>query len=148
MKKPNFHTLFARLLTAFALVGLVPLFFVNQLWYHNTRSIVYQNELDSSISLLNQLNIRLENALNTINVNTYPFIFDSHLQEVLNIAPVSEAVRMHNESVLKDSLVQIRENNSMISSVSYIGPYYQVCSVNSAIDFGKFRLEDWYQHFL
>lgn len=148
MKKPNFHTLFARLLTAFALLGLVPLFFVNQLWYHNTRSIVYQNELDSSISLLNQLNIRLENALNTINVNTYPFIFDSHLQEVLNIAPVSEAVRMHNESVLKDSLVQIRENNSMISSVSYIGPYYQVCSVNSAIDFGKFRQQDWYQHFL
>ena len=66
----NFHSLFVRLLAAFTLLGLVPLIFVNQLWYHNTRGIVYQNELDNSANLLNQLNIRLENALNTINVNT------------------------------------------------------------------------------
>lgn len=148
IQKLNFHSLFVRLLAAFTLLGLVPLIFVNQLWYHNTRGIVYQNELDNSANLLNQLNIRLENALNTINVNTYPFLFDSHFQEVLSIAPVSEGVRTHNEAVLKDSLMQIRENNSMISSVSYIGPYYQVCSVDSAVDFERFRCQDWYQHFL
>ena len=95
--KATIHSLFTKLLSAFLLLGFLPLLFVNFMWYHNTSRIVYQNELSNSQNLLNQLNVRLENVLNTINVNTYPFLFDRTVQDIIASVPAAPDVKRENE---------------------------------------------------
>lgn len=67
----NIHSLFVKILVVFIALVLIPLLFVNQIWYHNTSRILYENELESSNNLLEQIAVRLENAFNGININTW-----------------------------------------------------------------------------
>lgn len=142
------HSIFTKLLSAFILLALLPLLFVNLMWYRNTSSIVYQNELSNSQNLLNQLNMRLENALNAINVNTYPFLFNSSIQSIISTIPTTSEEIANNKAVLNNVLSQIKQNNTMISSISFISDYYKLCSVNSNIDFSTLQEEPWYQEFM
>ena len=146
--KTTIHSLFTKLLSAFLLLGFLPLLFVNFMWYHNTSRIVYQNELSNSQNLLNQLNVRLENVLNTINVNTYPFLFDRTVQDIIASVPAAPDVKRENEIILKNVLSQIKENNTMISSVSFINDFYKICSVDSGVNYDILEKEHWYQDFM
>ena len=89
----NIHSLFVKILVVFIALVLIPLLFVNQIWYHNTSRILYENELESSNNLLEQIAVRLENAFNGININTYSFLFGKNVQEILENVPNTEEER-------------------------------------------------------
>lgn len=144
----NIHSLFVKILVVFIALVLIPLLFVNQIWYHNTSRILYENELESSNNLLEQIAVRLENAFNGININTYSFLFGKDVQEILENVPDTEEEREKNRRVLQAELLQIRENNTMISTALFLDDEYQLCSKESAqVDYDVLQSYPWFQRF-
>lgn len=144
----NIHSLFVKILVVFIALVLIPLLFVNQIWYHNTSRILYENELESSNNLLEQIAVRLENAFNGININTYSFLFGKNVQEILENVPNTEEEREKNRRVLQAELSQIRENNTMISTALFLDDEYQLCSKESAqVDYDVLQSYPWFQRF-
>lgn len=144
----NMHSLFVKILAVFIALGLLPLLFVNQIWYHNTSWILYQNELESADNLLEQIAVRMENAFNGINVNTYSFLFGKNVQKILENVPATQEQLERNTQVLQSELSQIRENNTMISTALFLSDDYQLCSKETAqVDYDALRDYPWFQRF-
>ncbi len=144
----NFHSLFVKLLAVFIALGVLPLLLVNQIWFHNTSQILSRNELQNSENLLDQISVRLENAINGINVNTYPFLFGANVLEILDQQPRSQEERLENTQALQTELSQIRGNNTMISTALFMNQDYQLCSREGAqVDYQALQDFPWYQKF-
>ena len=144
----NFHSLFVKLLAVFIALGVLPLLLVNQIWVHNTSQILSRNELQNSENLLDQISVRLENAINGINVNTYPFLFGANVLEILDQQPRSQEERLENTQALQTELSQIRGNNTMISTALFMNQDYQLCSREGAqVDYQALQDFPWYQKF-
>ncbi len=144
----NFHSLFVKLLAVFIVLGVLPLLLVNQIWFHNTSRILSRNELQNSENLLDQISVRLENAINGINVNTYPFLFGANVLEILDQQPRSQEERLENTQALQTELSQIRGNNTMISTALFMNQDYQLCSREGAqVDYQALQDFPWYQKF-
>lgn len=132
-------SLFCKIWISIILISIVLFLAVNSIWYNNTRNIVYKNEIQSATSLLYQLNMRMENILNAININAYPFLFDSKAREILSVPQQSEERRLENEEYIRDIFKQMKKSNTMICSVEFAGKYYNISSEmdKQDVDFEK-----------
>lgn len=142
-------SLFFRIWISVILTSIIPLLVVNGIWYNNTSNIVYKNEMQSASSLLYQLNMRMENVFNSININSYPFLFDSKVREILSVPPQNEEIRSKNEEYIQDIFRQMKKSNTMICSVEFVGKYYSISSemTNQHVDFEKLKQYKWYAEF-
>lgn len=141
--------LFFKIWISIILISIVLFAAVNLIWYKNTSDIIYRNEMQSASSLLYQLNMRIENIFNSINTNSYPFLFDSDVRDMLSVPPADEKTRLENESHIRDIFRQMKKNTTMICSVEFAGRYYDISSETdrSQVDFDQLRQYDWYREF-
>lgn len=142
-------SLFYKIWMSIILISIIIFVAVNVIWYNNTRNIVYKNEIQSATSLLYQLNMRMENIFNTININAYPFLFDSKAREILSVPAQSEEIRLENEEYIRDIFKQMKKNNTMICSVEFVGKYYNISSEmdKQSVDFEKLKQYEWFSEF-
>ncbi len=131
------------------LISIVLFAAMNVIWYKNTSDIIYRNEMQSASSLLYQLNMRIENIFNSININSYSFLFDSDVRNMLSVPPRDEDTRRANEQYIRDIFRQMKKNTTMICSLEFVGRYYDISSETdrSAVDFDRLRQYDWYREF-
>ena len=94
--------LFFKIWISIILISIILFIAVNVIWYKNTSDIIYRNEMQSASSLLYQLNMRIENIFNSININSYPFLFDSDVREMLSVPPADEQARLENEEQIRN----------------------------------------------
>lgn len=142
-------SLFYKIWMFMILISIVLFLAINAIWYNNTRNIVYKNEIQSATSLLYQLNMRMENIFNAININAYAFLFDAKAREILSMPPQNEEKRLENEEYIRDIFKQMKKNNTMICSVEFVGKYYNISSEmdKQDVDFEKLKQYDWYSEF-
>lgn len=142
-------SLFCKIWVSIILISIILFLAINAIWYKNTSNIVYKNEIQSASGLLYQLNMRMENIFNAININAYPFLFDSKAREILSVPPQNEEMRMENEKYIQSIFRQMKKSNTMICSVEFVGKYYNISSeMNSqAVDFEKLKQCEWYPEF-
>lgn len=140
-------TLFFKIWISIILISIMLFAAVNVVWYKNTSNIIYRNEMQSASSLLYQLNMRIENIFNSINTNSYSFLFDSDVRDMLSIPPADEQTRIKNENHIRDIFRQMKKNTTMICSVEFVGRYYDISSETdrSKVDFEQLRQYDWYR---
>ena len=141
--------LFFKIWISIILISIILFIAVNVIWYKNTSDIIYRNEMQSASSLLYQLNMRIENIFNSININSYPFLFDSDVREMLSVPPTDEQARLENEEQIRNIFRQMKKNTTMICSVEFVGRYYNISSEmeRSRVDFERLREYDWYLEF-
>ena len=141
--------LFFKIWISIILISIILFIAVNVIWYKNTSDIIYRNEMQSASSLLYQLNMRIENIFNSININSYPFLFDSDVREMLSVPPADEQARLENEEQIRNIFRQMKKNTTMICSVEFVGRYYNISSEmeRSRVDFERLREYDWYLEF-
>lgn len=141
--------LFFKIWISIILISIILFIAVNVIWYKNTSDIIYRNEMQSASSLLYQLNMRIENIFNSININSYPFLFDSDVREMLSVPPADEQARLENEEQIRNIFRQMKKNTTMICSVEFVGRYYNISSEmeRSRVDFERLREYDWYREF-
>lgn len=141
--------LFFKIWISIILISIILFIAVNVIWYKNTSDIIYRNEMQSASSLLYQLNMRIENIFNSININSYPFLFDSDVREMLSFPPADEQARLENEEQIRNIFRQMKKNTTMICSVEFVGRYYNISSEmeRSRVDFERLREYDWYLEF-
>lgn len=141
--------LFFKIWISIILISIILFIAVNVIWYKNTSDIIYRNEMQSASSLLYQLNMRIENIFNSININSYPFLFDSDVREMLSFPPADEQARLENEEQIRNIFRQMKKNTTMICSVEFVGRYYNISSEmeRSRVDFERLREYDWYREF-
>lgn len=148
MKKllDNRKTLLFKIWLSIIQISIILFVAVNIIWYKNTSNIIYKNEIKAASNLLYQLNMRIENIFNVININAYPFLFDSKAREILSIPPQNEQVRIENEKYIQNIFEKMKQNNTMICSVEFIGMYYDISSemYDTSVDFKKLRHYQWY----
>lgn len=143
-------SLLARIWASIIVTSLIPLVLVNYIWFHNTSQIVYENEMQSASNLLYQLNMRIENMFNSININSYAFLFDTKVREIVSTWPANEAEREKNEAYIRNIFKQMKKSNTMICSVEFTGSFYQISSEESEysqVDFDELKGYEWYQEF-
>ena len=141
--------LFFKIWISIILISIILFIAVNVIWYKNTSDIIYRNEMQSASSLLYQLNMRIENIFNSININSYPFLFDSDVREMLSVPPANEQARLENEEQIRNIFRQMKKNTTMICSVEFVGRYYNISSEmeRSRVAFERLREYDWYREF-
>ncbi len=141
--------LFFKIWISIILISIILFIAVNVIWYKNTSDIIYRNEMQSASSLLYQLNMRIENIFNSININSYPFLFDSDVREMLSVPPADEQARLENEEQIRNIFRQMKKNTTMICSVEFVGRYYNISSEmeRSRVAFERLREYDWYREF-
>ena len=141
--------LFFKIWLSIVLISIVLFAAMNLIWYKNTSDIIYRNEMQSASSLLYQLNMRIENIFNSININSYSFLFDSDVRNMLSVPPRDEDTRRANEQYIRDIFRQMKKNTTMICSLEFVGRYYDISSETdrSAVDFDRLRQYDWYREF-
>lgn len=141
--------LFFKIWISIILISIILFIAVNVIWYKNTSDIIYRNEMQSASSLLYQLNMRIENIFNSININSYPFLFDSDVREMLSFPPADEQARLENEEQIRNIFRQMKKNTTMICSVEFVGRYYNISSEmeRSRVAFERLREYDWYREF-
>lgn len=141
--------LFFKIWISIILISIILFIAVNVIWYKNTSDIIYRNEMQSASSLLYQLNMRIENIFNSININSYPFLFDSDVREMLSVPPTDEQARLENEEQIRNIFRQMKKNTTMICSVEFVGRYYNISSEmeRSRVAFERLREYDWYREF-
>lgn len=141
--------LFFKIWISIILISIILFIAVNVIWYKNTSDIIYRNEMQSASSLLYQLNMRIENIFNSININSYPFLFDSDVREMLSFPPADEQARLENEEQIRNIFRQMKKNTTMICSVEFVGRYYNISSEmeRSRVAFERLREYDWYLEF-
>ena len=141
--------LFFKIWISIILISIILFTAVNMIWYKNTSDIIYRNEMQSASSLLYQLNMRIENIFNSININSYPFLFDSDVREMLSVPPTDDQARLENEEQIRNIFRQMKKNTTMICSVEFVGRYYNISSEmeRSRVAFERLREYDWYREF-
>ncbi len=141
--------LFFKIWISIILISIILFIAVNVIWYKNTSDIIYRNEMQSASSLLYQLNMRIENIFNSININSYPFLFASDVREMLSVPPADEQARLENEEQIRNIFRQMKKNTTMICSVEFVGRYYNISSEmeRSRVAFERLREYDWYREF-
>ena len=141
--------LFFKIWLSIVLISILLFAAMNLIWYKNTSDIIYRNEMQSASSLLYQLNMRIENIFNSININSYSFLFDSDVRNMLSVPPRDEDTRRANEQYIRDIFRQMKKNTTMICSLEFVGRYYDISSETdrSAVDFDRLRQYDWYREF-
>lgn len=143
--------LFFKIWISIILISIILFIAVNVIWYKNTSDIIYRNEMQSASSLLYQLNMRIENIFNSININSYPFLFDSDVREMLSFPPADEQARLENEEQIRNIFRQMKKNTTMICSVNlwedttifplrWSGPGWPLKGCGNMTGTGSFRI--------
>lgn len=149
-KKKKGKSIFHQICIFVILMSVILAVLLNYIWYSNTRKLVYTNEIQSSSALLEQLAIRLEDNINQINISSYSFLFDTRVRDIVSVSPKDEEAKVENEAYIRQIFTQMKESNTMIRSVEFIGNYYQISSEDTgkgSVDFAELKEYDWYQNF-
>lgn len=143
------NSLFGRLWMSIAVTSVILVLAVNCIWSNNMKETVYKNEIQSSSNLVHQLKIRIENIFNTINMNSYSFLMDSKVREIIEVAPQNAEIREENEEYIQKIFRKMKKDNAVICSVEFVGPYYNVSSEadDQEVDFEKLKQYAWYPEF-